>query len=277
MTATAAALEPAFCGLFPHPPILVPDVGGDRIADCRPTYDACREFARRLVRSAPDRLFLVSPHSPREGHAFGLWSGERLRGDLGSFGAPRAAVDLPNDRQVTAAIDRAAAAEGLATWPIPSQPLDHGAVIPLWFLAEAGWAGPTSIASLPWAADPATYEAFGRAVARALAPLPGRSALVASGDMTHRAKPGAPSGYHPRAVEFDRELTRLVAGGRLAEISAIDSELRQLAAEDAADTSIIAAAALGFRPHGAEVLSYEHPFGVGYLVAVFHDGGGAPS
>jgi hypothetical protein len=74
-------------------------------------------------------------------------------------------------------------------------------------------------------------------------------------------------------VEFDRELTRLVAGGRLREISAIDSELREVAAEDAADTSIIAAAAIGFRPHGAEVLSYEHPFGVGYLVAVFHDGG----
>ncbi len=29
-------------------------------------------------------------------------------------------------------------------------------------------------------------------------------------------------------------------------------------------------------PRGAEVLSYEHPFGVGYLVAVLHDGGDAP-
>jgi len=33
------------------------------------------------------------------------------------------------------------------------------------------------------------------------------------------------------------------------------------------------ASALGFRAHGNEVLSYEHPFGVGYLVAVFHDCG----
>ncbi len=271
--ATAAALEPAFCGLFPHPPIVVPDVGGDRIADCRPTYDACCEFARRLVASEPDRLFLISPHSPRERRAFGLWSGERLAGDLGAFGATRSAVDLPNDRQAVAALDRAAVDEGLATWPIPAQPLDHGAFIPLWFAAEAGWRGPTSVASLPWNADPAICEAFGRAAARALEPLAGRTALIASGDMTHRAKPGAPSGYHPRAVEFDRELTRLVAAGRLAEISAIDSDLRALAAEDAADTSIIAAAALGFAPRGAEVLSYEHPFGVGYLVAVFHDGG----
>ena len=85
-------------------------------------------------------------------------------------------------------------------------------------------------------------------------------------------EPDAPAGYHPRAVEFDRALTDLVAAGRLDAIGDIDPELRELAAEDAADSSQLAAAAIGYRPHGAEVISYEHPFGVGYLVAVFHDG-----
>lgn len=276
MSTTFTPLEPSFCGLFPHPPIVVPDVGRDRLADCRPTYDACREFARRLVASRPRRLFVVSPHSPRERRAFGLWSGERLRGDLASFGAPRSAVDLPNDLEVVAAIERAAAAERVRTWAIPSQPLDHGAVIPLWFFAEAGWDGPTAIASLPWICDPGVLAAFGQASAGSLATFSGRSALVASGDMTHRARPGAASGYDPRAVEFDHELTRLVADGRLDEISAIDAGLREVAAEDAADSSIVVAAAIGYRPHGAEVLSYEHPFGVGYLVAVFHDGESDP-
>ncbi|MEE8523460.1 MAG: class III extradiol dioxygenase subunit B-like domain-containing protein [Thermoanaerobaculia bacterium] len=270
MTATESnVLEPAFCGLFPHPPIVVPEVGRERHGECRPTYDACREFARRLVASEPDRLLVVSPHSPRARRAFGLWSGDRLQGNLGRFGAPRAAVDLANDPQAVAALAGAAGAHGVETWTIPSEPLDHGAVIPLWFVQEAGWDGPTSIASLPWSDDPRTMEAFGRTVADAFAPLAGSTALIASGDMTHRALPGAPAGYHPRAVEFDRTLTDLVRQGRLADISAIDPGLRKDAAEDAADTSIIAAA-IGFRPRGAEVLSYEHPFGVGYLVAVFH-------
>ena len=35
------------------------------------------------------------------------------------------------------------------------EPLDHGAVVPLWFLVEAGWQGPTCLVSLPWSADPA--------------------------------------------------------------------------------------------------------------------------
>ena len=96
-------------------------------------------------------------------------------------------------------------------------------------------------------------------------------ALVASGDMTHRARPGAPSGYHERAVEFDQALTDLVRAGQLDAIGGIDAELRALAAEDAADTAQIVAASLGDDRRGHEVLSYEHPFGVGYLVAVFHD------
>lgn len=266
------AIRPAFCGLLPHPPVIVPAVGGRRLDDCRPTFEACRDFARRLVASRPDRLFLVSPHSPREPRAFGLWSGDRLRGDLGRFGAAGANVDLPGDPELTAALERTVSNHGVTTWPIPEEPLDHGTVVPLTFLAEAGWSGPTTIASLPWRMTPDRMEAFGRALADALGPLPGRAALVASGDMSHRCTPDAPAGFDPRAVDFDRALTDLVAGGRLDEIRDLDPELRELAAEDAADTSMIVAAAIGHRPHGARVLSYEHPFGVGYLVAVFDDG-----
>ena len=266
-------VDPAFCGLLPHPPIIVPEVGRGRLDDCRSTVDACRDFARRMADARPDRLFMVSPHSPRRRGAFGLWSGARLAGDLGRFGASGSAVDLPNDPEMVEALERAAASAGLETWSIPTDPLDHGAVVPLWFLVEAGWSGPTCLASLPWRAEPATMETFGRALAGAVAPLSGRAALVASGDMSHRCKPDAPAGYHPRAVEFDRALTGLVRDGRLDAIGAIDGELRGLAAEDAADPSQIVAAAIGYRPRRHEVISYEHPFGVGYLVAVFHDGG----
>ncbi len=269
-------VHPAFCGLLPHPPIIVPEVGRERLDDCRATLDACGDFARRMVAARPERLFMVSPHSPRQHSAFGLWAGERLRGDLGRFGAPRSAVDLPNDPEMGQALSNACESLGLGTWHIPEEPLDHGAVVPLWFLVEAGWQGPTCIASLPWNATPRVMEAFGRALAQAAGRLAGRAALIASGDMSHKVKPDAPAGYHPRAVEFDHALTQLVREGRLDAIGDINSELRHLAAEDAADTSQIVSAAIGYKPNRPEVISYEHPFGVGYLVAVFHDGGGEP-
>jgi AmmeMemoRadiSam system protein A len=263
-------LHVAFAGLMPHPPIVVPEVAGARLGDCRRTHDACVAFAERLVARAPERLVLVSPHSPRRRGAFGIWSGARLAGDLGRFGAPAAAANLANDRECTARLAAESERAGCATWSIPEQPLDHGAMVPLSFLVRAGFRGPAAIVSLPADPQPAALHAFGAALARALAGL-GPAALVASGDMTHRALPCAPSGFHPDAVRFDAALAELVGEGRFAEIAAIDRDLRELAAEDAADSTMLVAAALGFRPRGAEVLSYEHPFGVGYMVAVLHD------
>ncbi len=273
MTTTIPDLDTAVCGLLPHAPILVPAVAGPDIAQCRRTSEACAELARRVAASRPDRLFLVSPHAPRADEAFGLYDGVRLSGSLSRFGAYESVIDLPNDTEARGAILEAAAAAGIATWDVPRTPLDHGAVVPLWFLTAAGWRGPTCIAALPWSTTTDRCADFGRAVAAAYARVRGRVALIASGDMTHRAVPGAPAGHDPRGVEFDRTMTGLVAEGRLRDVSEIDPTLRVAAAEDSVESSTIVSGALGFRAHGAEVLGYEHPFGVGYLVAVFHDGG----
>lgn len=263
-----------FSALLPHPPVVVPAVGGSRVEECRATLDACRRLAERLVARRPDRLLLASPHAPRRQDSFGVWRGERLGGHLGRFGAAGASVDLPASPDLFDALRREVESEDFSTWGIPpGGPLDHGSVVPLYFLQEAGWDGPTCIVSLPWTEDPRVFAAFGRAVARTAAELGGRNVVVASGDMSHRVLPGAPAGHHPRAVEFDEALTGLIRDGRLDEIPGIDPELRDLAAEDAADTAILAAAAVGWDARGHEVLSYEHPFGVGYLVAVLHDAG----
>ncbi len=272
-----SALIPAFSGLLPHPPIIVPEVGRTRLAQCQATCAACRDFAARLVAARPDRLLLVSPHAPRRTTAFGIYGGERLRGDLGRFGARAAAVDLENDAGAGEGISQAARRAGLEVWSIPQQPLDHGAVVPLCFLVEAGFAGPACVISPPAVQDTSALIAFGHAVAEAYGALGGRPALVASGDMSHRVTPEAPSGYDPRGLEFDRALVDLAAAGALARIPRIDAVLREAAGEDTTESITIVSAALGFHPSGAAVLSYEHPFGVGYLVAVLHDGKQAPA
>jgi AmmeMemoRadiSam system protein A len=51
----------------------------------------------------------------------------------------------------------------------------------------------------------------------------------------------------------------------------MDANLRVLAAEDAADSTVIAASAVDWKTSGHEVLNYEGPFGVGYGVAVLFE------
>ena len=247
-----------FSALMCHAPIVIPMVAGPReAARCARTTRAMREIAARAVAAKPDRLILISPHSPRHRHKWAAWSGPH-EGDLSAFRAPSLRVSLPDAPEVAASLVLPAVHGG-------AEGLDHGAMVPLHFLWEAGWRGPTAILALPWAmGEDRSPEEIGRA----LAALPGRSAIIASGDMSHRLIPGAPSGYDPIAQRFD---DAFVAGLEADDWpAAIKAEARERAAEDVVDSTRVAMGAAG-APRGAEVLSYEGPWGVGYTEAVLYE------
>jgi AmmeMemoRadiSam system protein A len=256
-----------FAGLLPHAPVLVPGVGGDRLADVAATVRAMATVARRAVATQPETLVLVSPHSPRRPGAFGLWRTSQLRGSLERFGSPEDRVDLPLDRAFADQLETEAARRGLRTWHIADKLLDHGAIVPLCYLVAAGWKGPTVILSLNYPGE-GGLEELGQAIAAVAQQRHRRTAIIASGDMSHRLTPAAPNGFHPDGRRFDEALIALLRQGAYREIARIDSALEKSAAEDAADSTRIAVTAAGYRTEGHEVLSYEGPFGVGYGVAV---------
>jgi len=257
---------------MPHAPILVPVVGQTRIKPVASTVAAMRCAANRLNSRQPQALVIISPHSPRKAGAFGLWSGDRIYGDFGQFGAPAVILDFPNHPALVTELHAQAAQARIKTWSIPSQPVDHGALVPLWYAAEAGWAGPTVVLSLNYPGEGALVE-FGRVLFRAIMALRLRIAAIASGDMSHRLAINSPAGYEPRAGNFDRELVTCLERGEYRHLDQLDSRLKKLAAEDVVDSALVTAAALDWAATGHEVLSYEGPFGVGYGVAVLFDSG----
>ena len=105
----------------------------------------------------------------------------------------------------------------------------HGALVPLWFLAEAGWAGPTVVLGLNHPGE-GGLTTLGAAIAATAQALPRRLAVVASGDMSHRLTVNAPCGHHPQAHEFDETFIRLVCAGDYRGIEKIAPELRELPA-----------------------------------------------
>jgi len=177
---------------------------------------------------------------------------------------------LPGAPELARVLRRSADGEGLATCQLSGRGLDHGALVPLYFVREAGWTGPTLLLSLPHPGTN-TEAAMGRALARAAEEIGRRVCVLASGDMSHRLTPDAPAGFHPRARAFDERFRELIARGELQDAVGIDAALRELAAEDVVDSCAVAAGAVGFDATGHRVLHYEGPFGVGYLEAVLHE------
>lgn len=258
-----------YAALLPHAPVLIPNVAGRRIAEIADTVRAMREVAANVVRFAPSVVILVSPHSPRFSNAFAIWDAPRVTGSLAGFGHPEDGIDLPVARAAVERVSHLAEQYGLMAKPLRTTPLDHGAVVPLLFLAEAGWIGPTVVMGLP---DEANGDAIlGHVLCQVAEESRERLALIASGDMSHRLTEDAPCGFHPSGSRFDAEFIRLLKAGDCAGLRLLDPRLVESAAEDASDSTLIAFGATGFDTSGHRVLSYQGPFGVGYGVAILHE------
>ncbi len=256
--------------LMCHAPIVLPEIGADRASDCAASTEAMTKAAEHLVAQNPDVLVLISPHTPRDPNAFGIVGGTSLSGSFRRFGFPDIRATVPNAPEAATEILKAAQEQGVAVGMVPALDLDHGAMVPLHFMVQAGWQGPTLVMSLPYDTTHALCRTLGTSIALAAERSEQQWALLASGDMSHRLIPGAPAGFDPRAEDFDRHIVSCVQCGDLEGAVSVDPELREVAAEDVVDTLEIAASAIGFSPSGLEVLSYEGPFGVGYLVAILH-------
>ncbi|HEY5812019.1 MAG TPA: class III extradiol dioxygenase subunit B-like domain-containing protein [Terrimicrobiaceae bacterium] len=259
-----------YAALLPHAPILIPGVGGSsREREVAPTVIAMREVARRMVAKGCDAIVLVSPHSPREANAFAIWQSERLAGTLKAFGAPSKGIELPNDLGLAELIENVSTQHRVPTAPIAAPEFDHGAVVPLWFAVEAGWRGPIVVLGLN-TIERINPVVFGEVLGKAVAMAGRRVSLIASGDMSHRLTADAPCGFSKCGREFDEWLISCLRRGDYRALVEFDPDLEREAAQDALESALVAAGAIDFENTGAEVLSYQAPFGVGYGVAILY-------
>ncbi|MRR10994.1 AmmeMemoRadiSam system protein A, partial [bacterium] len=227
--------EPVLGIITPHPPIMVPEVGGSRADVTKASAEAMREAADVLRAFAPDAIVLMSPHAPVVRDAFAVDTSDRYRGDLGQFSAPDVSLAPAGDTALAAAIIAEAEAQRI---PVVSrsaasalQPglLDHGTVVPLSFLDRDG-RYPLVVISLSFL-PLEIHHAFGGVLRDAAALLGRRVAFIASGDCSHRLTPDAPAGYSPRGAEFDEALVRKLSAGDYAALEQLDPTLVQAAGE----------------------------------------------
>ena len=192
MTARDAGVSCAV--LMCHAPIVVPDIAGSRAGLCARTSDAMARAAQRLCRHEPDVLVVISPHAPRDRTRFGVVEDASVTGTFATFGWPEIGVELPGAPEAARVLREVAEAHGIGTRRARGDMLDHGALVPLYFVHAAGFRGRTLVLALPF---PGTdgERAMGRAIAAAAVRLGQRFCVLASGDMSHRLSPESPAGW----------------------------------------------------------------------------------
>lgn len=256
-------------GIVPHPPIMVPEVGGSEASKVRRTQQALVELGGKIARSGAETMLVITPHGPVLWDAIPIVTQAAVKGDLGRFGAADVFFSLRTDSELADALREEMVSLGLPHAIIDASygyRLDHGVAAPLYWLQRGGVALPVVIcgmAILPlW-----KLYGFGVAVAQAAAKLGRQLAVVASGDLSHRLLPEAPNGYDPMGPVFDQRVQEIVAAGDPLALIGLDPVLVERAGECGLRPMVMLFGAFDGLAVKTEVLSYEGPFGVGYMVA----------
>jgi AmmeMemoRadiSam system protein A/AmmeMemoRadiSam system protein B len=254
-----------FAGIAPHPPIMVPEVGREAIADVRCSTDAMAALTERVIRTGAETIVLISPHAPLQHAAFIAYDGPQLHADFAKFGAPTATVHAELDEGLLQEITRTAAAQEFEVVRIRGD-LDHGTAVPLYFLQRHGWHGRVIALGYSFLSNE-EHIRFGNSIRSAIETVGRPVAFIASGDLSHRLKRDAPAGYNPQAHLFDEEIVDAIRSNSTSRIVTIDQELRRAAGECGYRSMLVAIGVAQELSSGCEVISYEAPFGVGYMVA----------
>lgn len=242
-----------YSAFVPHPPILVPEIGRGEEEKCHATLQSLRQIARSFVEQEVETVLLISPHAPLLREGVVILQDPLLEGDFAQFRAPQVTFSFPNHQELAQELSKL---PGGVLYPTP---LDHGAMVPLYFLREAGWQGKIVVMSMPYN----NPEVYGNKIASILKKVSERIGILASGDLSHKLREDGPYGLHPSGPLLDQEIA-----SRLTRNPSTVKDIPEKLAEEGAECGWRSLRlALAIQEGLPRVLSYEGTFGVGYLVA----------
>ena len=256
--------------MVPHPPIAVPEIGKGEEKKIQPTLDSYDEVAEHIAKMAPDTIIITSPHSVMYGDYFHISPGAAASGSFAGFRAPQVGFTVDYDEELRDEIcNVCAGADFPAGKEYERDPeLDHGTMVPLYFIAKRytdfkliriGLSG----MSLK------DHWRFGQYIAQAVKNTGRRVAFVGSGDLSHCQKEDGPYGYKPSGPQYDEWIMDVMSRGAFLELLDFEEWFLRDAQECGHRSFCIMAGALSDRQVRTTPLSHEATFGVGYGFAIY--------
>lgn len=252
--------------IAPHPPLLIPDIGGRRIRAIEKTKNALDHASAALTSYSPDAAIFFSPHGRVSHSTVNVYSNKSFEGNFSMFGLPSIQYQANGDSALAEAIVSFAREADFPASLVREHNLDHGVMVPLHFIQDAGYKGSILPVAIALLSLKKLFE-FGQILARAVESNEKKVALIASADLSHRLTFDAPAGYSPQGKIFDQKLTKLVSDNDVKGLINFDQDLAEEAGQDALWSIAILLGAIEGKNFKLELLSYEGPFGVGYMVA----------
>ncbi|MGM9998386.1 MAG: AmmeMemoRadiSam system protein A [Candidatus Bruticola sp.] len=269
-----------FWGLCPHPPLLIPGIADSAKEKVKATESAFKQWALKLKEQKPERLIIISPHAPASSAAVPVFALPSIRGTMQRFGQSQAALEIGCDLDF---IERLAALCHKEQFPLLTvtsdmimkhhieSGLDHASFIPLYFLHQVGLENIPVVILGYGPNHTELYLQLGKLLARVAEQDEKNTAVIASGDLSHRLLESGPYGFSPYGLKFDEKINRILDSCDADSLLSFTNEEVNEAAQCGLHAIAMLLGSLTEGGLSAEVkhLSYEAPYGVGYSVVYY--------
>ncbi len=254
--------------IVPHPPIIVPEIGKGQEVNASATIQAYHAVGRQISELAPQVIIVTTPHGTSYGDYLHISPGKVLKGSFAEFGAPEIQIELKTDPELADRIVALAHSYGIEAGGLGARDnlLDHGALVPLYYITRYYTDFSLiriSIAGLPLE----QLYIFGYCIQKAVARSDKNAVFIGSGDLSHKLREDGPYGYAREGPVFDQMLADAIKEADFKKLLAMDEAFCNAAAVCGLRSFVIMAGALNGYNIKSNILSYEGPFGVGYMVA----------
>lgn len=256
--------------LVPHPPLIIPNIGKGSEKQVSKTISAYKEIAKQVASLNPETIIISSPHAPMYSDCFYISNSPTLTGNLANFGAKEISFTEEVDTKLVDEITELAKKHHFPVYKdIPSVPLDHGTIIPLYFIRKE--LPKSSIIVLGLSTLPLiTNYQMGTIIKEAINNLNRKVVYIASGDLSHKLQEYGPYGFTKEGLEYDKRIMEVCRTANFYELLNFKSSFLEKAAECGHRSFTIMAGCFDGQEIESNVLSHEDITGVGYGVCSFY-------
>lgn len=257
--------------MVPHPPLIVPDIGKGSEKKVQKTIDSYERVAKEIAALSPDTIVISSPHSVMYYDYFHISPGEKTVGDFSMFQAPGVSFSEDYDSELVKEIEKIAESENFpaGTKAERDPSLDHGTMVPLYFIRKAYKGGKIVRVGLSGLSYEAHYR-LGEIIKEASQKLNRKIVFVASGDLSHKLQEYGPYGFAKEGPEYDERIMDVCSRAAFGELFDFDEDFCSRAAECGHRSFVIMAGVLDGILVKATKYSHEDITGVGYGICSFY-------
>ena len=260
--------------MVPHPPMIVPDIGRGSETQVADTSAAYERVADEIAALAPETIIITSPHSIMYADYFHISPGRSANGSFAGFRAPGVRFSEEYDTELVREICRLAGKEDFPAGTLGERDkeLDHGTMVPLWFIRNKYKGGKIvriGLSGLPLI----DHYRLGMIIREAAENTGRRVVFVASGDLSHKLQDYGPYGYVPEGPEYDERIMNVMGRAAFGELLDFDTTFCDKAAECGHRSFVIMGGAFDGTAVKAERLVHQDVTGVGYGICTFYPEG----